>query len=711
MEERFLLIKDRIKEITYEKRAKEPFRQYFEEVASFLIVIMELAQENADRQLEEYLTKDLMQQSIEDLLAQNHKLFGNLREDLYENSFLDPAFAVQRCGEEFGRFFSFLYAEMYAAIPYAYEIMYRVERLEQIVIRAELFVEVYVCFCQMCEELLAGADADRWDSDKIPATVFDELKEILYWFISDYAQPLMEQRVAEKVDPAECYAAQILRYANLDDPRYLFAFGEYIGENQLRMAEYLAACPEEKLRLMADTYTEGYRIGFIKGNKDLSKKKVVQIAYPLGFEQMIKRAIGNFADLGLEPTIMRTPHSIFHKRGTSIGGYFSDSPNRQFDFDHREDEALFLDKKLVGRKLEITRECYEQKKVLAAVHAGPAWVETFGEKTFDPVMKKEACRLSEKQQELSSGYYAKLGRIINEYIKGEERSFTIIAFPVPEIGERFSEIMDRTIELNTLDYELYETMQQRMIDALDRAEYVRIKGRGENETDLQVALCKLDDGDKQTKFENCVADVNIPVGEVFTSPVLQGTNGILHVGSVFLKGFEFRDLKIRFADGRVTEYSCGNFPTVEENRAYIRENILYHHETLPLGEFAIGTNTTAYVMAREFGIADKLPILIAEKTGPHFALGDTCDSHADDIAVFNSDGKEIIARDNEISILRRTEPEKAYFQCHTDITIPYDELDCVYGVDGSGEQIPIIRGGRFVLPGTDKLNEPFVQRA
>ena len=39
MEERFELIRDRIKEIQYEKRAKEPFLQYFEEVASFLIVI------------------------------------------------------------------------------------------------------------------------------------------------------------------------------------------------------------------------------------------------------------------------------------------------------------------------------------------------------------------------------------------------------------------------------------------------------------------------------------------------------------------------------------------------------------------------------------------------------------------------------------------------------------------------------------------------
>ena len=132
--------------------------------------------------------------------------------------------------------------------------------------------------------------------------------------------------------------------------------------------------------------------------------------------------------------------------------------------------------------------------------------------------------------------------------------------------------------------------------------------------------------------------------------------------------------KLVFTDGKITEYSCTNFDSEEENKKYIRENILYHHPTLPMGEFAIGTNTTAYRVAREYGIEAKLPILIAEKTGPHFAVGDTCYSWAEDTKVYNPDGKEIIARDNEVSILRKEDVSKAYLGCHTDITIPYDEL-------------------------------------
>ena len=64
--------------------------------------------------------------------------------------------------------------------------------------------------------------------------------------------------------------------SDLSDERYLYRYGEYITDNQRLTAAYLNNMEPEKLQLMADTYTEGYRIGFIKGNKNLSKKKLAQ---------------------------------------------------------------------------------------------------------------------------------------------------------------------------------------------------------------------------------------------------------------------------------------------------------------------------------------------------------------------------------------------------------------------------------------------------
>ena len=203
-----------------------------------------------------------------------------------------------------------------------------------------------------------------------------------------------------------------------------------------------------------------------------------------------------------------------------------------------------------------------------------------------------------------------------------------------------------------------------------------------------------------------MADVNIPVGEVFTSPVLEGTDGVLYVSRVYLDGLEYRDLEITFRDGKITDYSCSNFDSPDEGRKYIFDNVLKNHQTLPLGEFAIGTNTTAYVTARKYGIEEKMPILIAEKTGPHFAVGDTCYSWSEDIRVCNPNGKEIMAKDNSVSILRKEDVSKAYFHCHTDITIPYEELEEISVVTKEGKNIILIKNGRFVLPGTEVLNEP-----
>ena len=166
----------------------------------------------------------------------------------------------------------------------------------------------------------------------------------------------------------------------------------------------------------------------------------------------------------------------------------------------------------------------------------------------------------------------------------------------------------------------------------------------------------------------------------------------------------YRDLEITFANGMIADYACRNFERESDNKKYIHDNILHNHPTLPLGEFAIGTNTTAYVAAKKYGIEDKFPILIAEKMGPHFAVGDTCYTWSEDIRVYNPNGKEIIAKDNEVSVLRDTDVSKAYFQCHTDITIPYDELGELSVLTKTGERKMIIRDGQFVLPGCEELN-------
>ena len=675
MQERFSLMRERISEIQKEELVKEPYRDFFRKTGDFILEICQIH----DKIREGWLEKA----SMEELKENNHKMYEDILPEHYEESYGNPACAQKILGRDFGQLLSFLYTEVRGMIVFAYE-----DRLFDMTVAMELFVQIYNLF-------------------EDPEVSSKDVKDAIYWYVSDYSDEMAGHRVREGVDPSLDFAVRIICESDLTDLRYLYKYGEYVTENERAMAAFLNTLTEKEIQAMARTYTEGYRIGFIQGRKDITKKKTVNIRFQLGFERMVKAAIEQFREMGLAPVIYRSAvHSVNKKQAHRIG-YYGAIPNQQFDYDHKDDAALYLDHEFVQRKLRVLQVAYEQVKELANTHGGPACIETFGETPFAPVAKKEACALSAHQQKLQVSYDNEAGQIVNRYIKGEERSFTIIAYPVKEIGENFEEIFRETVKINTLDNKLYEKIQQNIIEALDKGEYVRIKGKGGNQTDLRVHLHHLDNPEKQTNFENCVADVNIPVGEVFTSPVLRETEGVLFVSKVFLNGLEYQDLKIRFQDGKIVEYTCGNFQNEEENQNFIKENILYHHDTLPLGEFAIGTNTTAYVMAQKYQIGHLLPILIAEKMGPHFAVGDTCYSWSEDTPVYNPDGREIIARDNEVSIQRKQDVSKAYFGCHTDITIPYDELDsiCVEALDGS--EIYIIRDGRFVLPGTEILNEAF----
>lgn len=673
----FLLGEDADKELA---AIGKPYADYFLRVAVFM-QLMNTLKEHAE-------SEDLQGASFEEMKAYNYALYEDILPETeghagYEESYANPAYAVRKLGEGYGPLLSFLYTELRSCIIYAME-----HRLFDLTIHAELFVEVLCLF-----------------EDSTPSV--KELKEILYYFVSDYADITIDYRIRELLDPELSFATDIIMKSDLKDLRYLFYYGEYITENEIRMADFLNSMEQERIDAMAYTYTHGFEEGFKIAGIDLSKKKTVNIRYAIGMERMVRAAILQFEKMGLAPVIYRAPVARVNRRQTLKPGYFGTSANRQYEYDHKGDDGIYMDNAFVERKTAILKNAYEQRKDLAGAYAGPAVIEVFGEKEFEPVNKKEALKLTDKQQELSVRLASESAKIVNEYIPQDDYSFTIIAYPLPDIGERFEEIFEHIVEVNTLDNEAYKQVQQVIIDELDRAVSVRVLGRGDNKTDMTVMMHDLENPDRETNFENCTADVNIPVGEVFTSPKLTGTHGVLNVSEVYLNGLKYKDIMLTFKDGKVDKYTCSNFETEEENKAYIKENVLFNRETLPIGEFAIGTNTTAYVMANAYDIVYKLPILIVEKMGPHFAVGDTCYSHSEETKLYNPDGKEIVAKDNECSLLRDIDEEKAYFNCHTDITIPYDEIAEIVSVHADGREIRIIENGRFVLEGCEMLNEPF----
>ena len=661
--ERLELVEERIEQIIRESAIEPAFADYFRSAAKCINTIKN---HSADKEF-------------------NDLFYSQFDKENYEKSYANPAYAVKVLGDEYGQLLSAVYAKIAGSITHIYQ-----GDIKYLCIYAELIVELYNYF-ENANELSP-----------------DEIRGCIYSFMHDYEEIFAEDDNRALLDPAYDYYTELVNEADLSNDDYLYSYGLYVGENERAGRAHLASFSDEEIQAMADTYTEGYRIGFVLGNKPLDKKKTVNIRYCLGFERLVRAEIKNFEKLGLKPTIYRAAVNTINKRLNIKVGYYGANPNKQMDFDHRFDNALYMDGEFVERKTGALKLAYEKNKELAAVHGGPAVMEVFGEVPFEPQIKSEALTLDTKQQKLSVKYSNDAGSIVNEYIKGEERSFTIIAYPIPEIGENFEEIFEGTVKINTLDYNKYKAIQQALIDVLDTAQYVEVKGANGNCTDMKVSIMKITDHKTQTVFENCLADVNIPLGEVFTSPVLKKTTGVLNVSSVYLNDIKFNNLTVWFEDGFVKDYTCTNFDDEAKNKELFKANVLYDHETLPLGEFAIGTNTTAYVFANKHDIVYKLPILIVEKMGPHFAVGDTCYSRAEDVYVTNPDGKEIISRDNEVSLLRKTEPDKAYYNCHTDITIPYDEIGNITVVAEDGTRTDLIKNGRFVLDGTLALNDAFL---
>ncbi|WP_347559748.1 hypothetical protein [Clostridium sp. AM58-1XD] len=271
--ERFALSLERAEEIVHEREVNEPFRDYFIRTAQFIVTAGRLW-----KKLRSEKPGDL---SLEELKKRNDILYEDVLPEHYGESYGNPSYAVERLGDGYGQLLSFLYVEIRGEIVYAYE-----GRLSDIAALNETFLEVYGLFSS------AGRENGPLPDKK-------EIRDVLYWYVSDYCDQTVVYRIRECLDPSLSFARDIIMESDLNDLRYLYAFGEYISNAELEIAGFLNSLPQETIDTMADTYTEGYRKGFAVMGRSLEGKKTVVIRYELGFERMIKKAIENFDKMGL----------------------------------------------------------------------------------------------------------------------------------------------------------------------------------------------------------------------------------------------------------------------------------------------------------------------------------------------------------------------------------------------------------------------------
>ena len=160
----------------------------------------------------------------------------------------------------------------------------------------------------------------------------------------------------------------------------------------------------------------------------------------------------------------------------------------------------------------------------------------------------------------------------------KQTKWCVLRWPTPSMaqlaGMSTDEFEDFYFRVCCLDYGKMASAAAGLEARMNHAEQVHILGPGE--TDLRFSI-------KDIPAVACCGEMNIPDGEVFTSPVKDSVEGVVAFNTATIyHGVPFENVKLRFEKGRIVESSA----TVGGDRL---EEIFDADEGARfIGEFAIG---------------------------------------------------------------------------------------------------------------------------
>jgi aminopeptidase len=157
--------------------------------------------------------------------------------------------------------------------------------------------------------------------------------------------------------------------------------------------------------------------------------------------------------------------------------------------------------------------------------------------------------------------------------------WVVLRWPTPSMaqlaGMSTEQFEDFYFDVCTLDYAKMAAAEEPLKERMGRTDKVRIVGP--LDTDLEFSI-------KDIPAIPCVGDRNIPDGELFTAPVKDSINGVIHfnAGTIY-HGRPFDDVRLVFRDGKVVEATGSDTKGINE--------ILDTDEGARyVGEFSLGFN-------------------------------------------------------------------------------------------------------------------------
>ena len=386
--ERYGLAAERIRQIREKPAVSAPFDAWFRDAAAYILKIAEirgLLASGGWEALEEGKMRRI-----------NTELYAAILPETYDRSWGNPDYSVRILGEECGRILCFLFAELMGLAAYVFE-----DRAEEITVHMEVFIEIY----------------NRFEESKVPS--YREIRQILYWFESDYCDLFAAERVLQEIDPQENVAKRIVMGPEPEDLRYLYRYGEYISDREISLAERLSSMKQEDIAARASDFAESCRRELFAGT-ELPKGRTVSLWYRIGLERLVRAVAEKLEKMGLGIVLFRHAVCVVNRHGMALEGYAGADPGSRFRYDHREDAALYLDKKFVDRRLGVIKSTYEDNLDLAGNYAGAVLIETEAEidaPSF-PAENPAAYRLSNRQRELLAGMEAAEASLRKIYLPG-----------------------------------------------------------------------------------------------------------------------------------------------------------------------------------------------------------------------------------------------------------------------------------------------------
>jgi aminopeptidase len=168
---------------------------------------------------------------------------------------------------------------------------------------------------------------------------------------------------------------------------------------------------------------------------------------------------------------------------------------------------------------------------------------------------------------------------VHRDIRVKKTRWCVLRWPTPsmaQMAEMSTEgFEDYFFDVCTLDYAKMSRAMIPLKELMERTDKVRIKGP--DDTDLTFSI-------KGIPAIPCDGHVNIPDGEVFTAPVRESVNGVIHYNCPSLyRGVTHNDVRLVFKNGKIIEATSTS--TTRLNEVFDTDEGARY-----VGEFAIGFN-------------------------------------------------------------------------------------------------------------------------